>query len=81
MCRAELDSVATTTVKPAEDKTRRAPATQEEIKDKESLEQERSSKINALLSILEASAKDPANKSLSKHDLLRKAAAQITPLS
>jgi SWI/SNF-related matrix-associated actin-dependent regulator of chromatin subfamily A3 len=64
MCRAELDSLATTTVKPAKEIAAPLPPTQEQIADQESLAQNASSKVNALLSILRASAQDPANKTI-----------------
>ncbi|KAF2645809.1 hypothetical protein P280DRAFT_417930 [Massarina eburnea CBS 473.64] len=64
MCRAELDSVATTTVKPVKELAAPPPPTQEELADKESLESNSSSKVNALLSILKASSKDPSNKTI-----------------
>lgn len=64
MCRAELDSLATTTVKPAKETAAPPPPTQEQIADNQSLETETSSKVSALLSILSASAKDPTNKTI-----------------
>lgn len=65
MCRAELESFATTTVKPAQEKSAKAePLTQEQLKDQASLEQETSSKVEALLEILKAAAKDPSNKTI-----------------
>jgi len=64
MCRAELEAMASTTVKPAKEIAAPPPPTQEQIADKESLDQNASSKVNALLSILKASAKDPANKTI-----------------
>lgn len=64
MCRADLESLASTTVKPAKETAAPPPLTQEQVADKESLEQNSSSKVKALLSILNASAKDPANKTI-----------------
>ncbi|KAH6867044.1 SNF2 family N-terminal domain-containing protein [Alternaria rosae] len=66
MCRADLDSIATTTVKPAKELSGAAPAplTQDQIADKESLEKNTSTKVEALLDILRASANDPTNKTI-----------------
>ncbi|EOA81007.1 uncharacterized protein SETTUDRAFT_174657 [Exserohilum turcica Et28A] len=66
MCRAELDSLESTTVKPAKEKAARAqkPPTQDELADKASLEKNTSSKVEALLDILRASAQDPTNKTI-----------------
>jgi SWI/SNF-related matrix-associated actin-dependent regulator of chromatin subfamily A3 len=65
MCRAELESLITATVKPAKEAAAPAPPTQEELQDKASLETNSSSKVQALLSILHASAKqDPTNKTI-----------------
>ena len=66
MCRAELESLVTTTVKPAKEKSGAAPAplTQDQIADKESLEKNTSTKVEALLDILRASANDPTNKTI-----------------
>ncbi|KAF2175430.1 hypothetical protein K469DRAFT_610754 [Zopfia rhizophila CBS 207.26] len=64
MCRAELESLGTMTVKPAKETAAPPPPTQEEIVDKPVLEKESSSKVEALLSILKASAKDPTNKTI-----------------
>jgi SWI/SNF-related matrix-associated actin-dependent regulator of chromatin subfamily A3 len=61
MCRAELESLATSTVLPAKEI---AASIQEEAQDKESLESNTSSKVAALLQILKASAKDPSNKTI-----------------
>jgi SWI/SNF-related matrix-associated actin-dependent regulator of chromatin subfamily A3 len=64
MCRVELESLQSTTVKPAKEVAAAVPLTQEQIKDKESLEKEASSKVEALLTILRASATDPTNKTI-----------------
>jgi SWI/SNF-related matrix-associated actin-dependent regulator of chromatin subfamily A3 len=64
MCRAELDSLATTTVKPAKEVAAPPASAQEQLANKESLESNASSKVNALMSILKASAQDPTNKTI-----------------
>jgi SWI/SNF-related matrix-associated actin-dependent regulator of chromatin subfamily A3 len=65
MCRAELESLASTTVKPAvEAPAKLEPPTQDEIADKASLEQNTSSKVEQLLSILKASSKDKTTKTI-----------------
>ncbi|KAL1591477.1 hypothetical protein SLS60_011977 [Paraconiothyrium brasiliense] len=64
MCRAELDSLPATTVKPAKDLAAPPPPTQDQLADKDSLESNASSKVIALMSILKASAQDPANKTI-----------------
>lgn len=64
MCRAELESINTTTVKPAKETSAHLLLTQEERRDKESVDKETSSKVEALLSILHATAKDPSNKTI-----------------
>ncbi|PVH97783.1 hypothetical protein DM02DRAFT_657940 [Periconia macrospinosa] len=64
LCRAGLDNLSTTTIKPAKEISAPEPSTQEQIIDKESLEKESSSKLVAMLSILTASAKDPSNKTI-----------------
>ena len=65
MCRADLESFNTTTVKPAKEiSTRYAPPTQEELDDKASLEKNTSAKVEALLDILKASSKDSTNKTV-----------------
>lgn len=64
MCRAELESLATTTVKPARETGTLPPPTAEQAADKESLDSNASSKVSALMSILKASAQDPANKTI-----------------
>lgn len=65
MCRAELESFASTTVKPAKETAAPPPPTQEQLLDKHSLETSRSSKVVALLQILEASRKqDPTAKTI-----------------
>jgi SWI/SNF-related matrix-associated actin-dependent regulator of chromatin subfamily A3 len=63
MCRAGLESLASTTVKPAKE-TSAAPLTQDQIADKASLEKNTSTKVEALLGILNASAQDPTNKTI-----------------
>ncbi|KAF2832307.1 hypothetical protein CC86DRAFT_366141 [Ophiobolus disseminans] len=63
MCRAELESLDTTTVKPAQE-TSEQMLTQDELGDKASLEKNASSKVETLLSILQASAQDPTNKTI-----------------
>jgi SWI/SNF-related matrix-associated actin-dependent regulator of chromatin subfamily A3 len=64
MCRAELESLSTSTVPPAKEIPAPPPPTQEQAQDKESLESNMSSKVAALLQILKASAKDPSNKTI-----------------
>lgn len=65
MCRAELDSVASTTVRPAREISALAvPLTQAQIADKTSLEKNTSTKIEALLDILKASSQDASNKTI-----------------
>jgi SWI/SNF-related matrix-associated actin-dependent regulator of chromatin subfamily A3 len=65
MCRAELESFNTTTVRPAVETTTKAePLTQDQLADKASLEKNASSKVEALLDILKASAQDPTNKTI-----------------
>jgi len=66
MCRAELESVATSTVKPAQEtaaKIEPAP-TQDELADKASLDKNASSKVEALMDILNASDQDTTNKTI-----------------
>lgn len=64
MCRAELETLETSTVPPAREIAAPPPPTQEQIQDKASLESNKSSKVAALLQILQASAKDPSNKTI-----------------
>jgi SWI/SNF-related matrix-associated actin-dependent regulator of chromatin subfamily A3 len=65
MCRAELESVNTTTVRPAvETSAKIEPLTQDAVADKESLAKNASSKVEALLEILKATAQDPTNKTI-----------------
>jgi SWI/SNF-related matrix-associated actin-dependent regulator of chromatin subfamily A3 len=65
MCRAELESFNTTTVRPAVETTTKAePLTQDQLADNASLEKNASSKVEALLDILKASAQDPTNKTI-----------------
>lgn len=64
MCRAELESFGSTTVKPAiETSVKPEPAAQSEA-DKASLEKNTSSKVEQLLQILAASSKDKTNKTI-----------------
>ncbi|KAF2854582.1 hypothetical protein T440DRAFT_441724 [Plenodomus tracheiphilus IPT5] len=68
MCRAELDTTASTTVKPTQKKSLLSGApptlTQEQLADKASLEKNMSTKVEALLDILKASAQDSSNKTV-----------------
>ncbi|KAF2280728.1 uncharacterized protein EI97DRAFT_428835 [Westerdykella ornata] len=65
MCRAELESLGSTTVKPAQEAAAPPPPTQEQLLDKHSLETSSSSKVTALLQILDASRKqDPTAKTI-----------------
>lgn len=65
MCRAPLEDLATTTVQPAQETSAKAEQlTQDELADKASLEQNTSSKVEALLDILKASSQDPSNKTI-----------------
>lgn len=64
MCRAELESFASTTVKPALETAQVVSLTQEQIADKASLEKNTSTKVEALLEILKASSQDPSNKTI-----------------
>ncbi|RAR06000.1 meiotically up-regulated 71 protein [Stemphylium lycopersici] len=66
MCRAELECLASTTVKPAKETSATAslPMTQDQVADKASLEKNTSTKVEALLDILKASAQDPTNKTI-----------------
>ncbi|KAJ4301139.1 hypothetical protein N0V90_003229 [Kalmusia sp. IMI 367209] len=64
MCRAELDALATTTVKPSKETAASLSPTQAQIADEASLKSNASSKVTALLSILKASARDPTNKTI-----------------
>ncbi|KAF1845826.1 uncharacterized protein K460DRAFT_286410 [Cucurbitaria berberidis CBS 394.84] len=64
MCRAELESFNTTTVKPAKEASAQVPLTQEQIADKTSIERNTSTKVEALLHILNASSHDPTNKTI-----------------
>jgi SWI/SNF-related matrix-associated actin-dependent regulator of chromatin subfamily A3 len=66
MCRAELESFATSTVQPAKEAAAAPGAvpTEEQLKDRQSLEQNSSSKVQAMLSILQASHKDPTTKTV-----------------
>ncbi|KAG9196613.1 SWI/SNF-related matrix-associated actin-dependent regulator of chromatin subfamily A3 [Alternaria panax] len=66
MCRAELESLVGTTVKPVKETSlaAQAPLTQDQIADKASLEKNASTKVEALLDILRASANDATNKTI-----------------
>jgi SWI/SNF-related matrix-associated actin-dependent regulator of chromatin subfamily A3 len=61
MCRATLESLASTTVQPAQEK---AAKIEQSAADKNSLEKNTSSKVEQLLQILAASAKDKTNKTI-----------------
>lgn len=58
MCRQQLDSLPTSTVKPAKELTAPPPPTQDELDNAASLESNTSSKVTALMDILKASAKE-----------------------
>ncbi|OCK82728.1 hypothetical protein K432DRAFT_292616 [Lepidopterella palustris CBS 459.81] len=60
MCRAEMESMITTTVKPAKESAAPASRTEEDTLNQQMLENESSSKVEALMSILKASVKDPS---------------------
>jgi SWI/SNF-related matrix-associated actin-dependent regulator of chromatin subfamily A3 len=65
MCRAELESLNATTVKAAKEVSANTEAPmQDGIADTASLEKSTSSKVEALLSILKATAQDPSNKTI-----------------
>ncbi|KAF1945397.1 hypothetical protein EJ02DRAFT_369849 [Clathrospora elynae] len=65
MCRAELESLASTTVKPAkETSVKHPPLTQDQLADNASLEKNTSTKVETLLDILKASSQDPTNKTI-----------------
>ena len=64
MCRAELESFGSTTVKPAVEMSTKPEPTAESEADKASLEKNTSSKVEQLLQILAASAKDKTNKTI-----------------
>ncbi|KAH7391880.1 SNF2 family N-terminal domain-containing protein [Pyrenochaeta sp. MPI-SDFR-AT-0127] len=65
MCRAELESINSTTVKPAKETSAKPESlTQEQLADKASLEKNTSTKVEALLDILKASQHDPTNKTI-----------------
>ncbi|KAH6612407.1 SNF2 family N-terminal domain-containing protein [Boeremia exigua] len=64
MCRAELESFGSTTVKPAVETSAKPEPTAESEADKASLEKQTSSKVEQLLQILAASAKDKTNKTI-----------------
>lgn len=65
MCRADLESLSTTTVKPAiETSAKAGPRTQDQISDAASLENNTSSKVEALLDILNATAQGATNKTI-----------------
>lgn len=64
MCRAELESFGSTTVKPAIERSARPEPTTQSEADKASLERNTSSKVEQLMQILAASAKDQTNKTI-----------------
>ncbi|KAF3044693.1 hypothetical protein E8E12_009141 [Didymella heteroderae] len=64
MCRAELESFASTTVKPAAETSAKPEPTAESVANTASLEKNTSSKVEQLLQILAASAKDKTNKTI-----------------
>ena len=64
MCRAELESFGSTTVKPAAETSAKPEPTAKSEADKASLEKNTSSKVEQLLQILAASAKDKSNKTI-----------------
>ncbi|KAF3005902.1 hypothetical protein E8E13_009536 [Curvularia kusanoi] len=64
MCRAELESFGSTTVKPAVETSAKPEPTEQSEADKASLEKNTSSKVEQLLQILAASAKDKSNKTI-----------------
>jgi SWI/SNF-related matrix-associated actin-dependent regulator of chromatin subfamily A3 len=64
MCRTELESFGSTTVKPAVETSAKPEPTAESEADKASLEKNMSSKVEQLLQILAASAKDKTNKTI-----------------
>lgn len=64
MCRAELESFNSTTVKPAAEVSAKPEPTAESEADNASLEKNTSSKVEQLLQILAASAKDKTNKTI-----------------
>ncbi|KAL1654740.1 hypothetical protein SLS61_002489 [Didymella pomorum] len=64
MCRAELESFSSTTVKPAVETSAKPEPTAASAADKASLEKNTSSKVEQLLHILAASAKDKTNKTI-----------------
>jgi SWI/SNF-related matrix-associated actin-dependent regulator of chromatin subfamily A3 len=60
LCRAEMESVATTVVKPAKEAPAPPPPTQADLAAQDVEESGSSSKVEALMSILKASQKDPS---------------------
>ncbi|OCK96812.1 uncharacterized protein K441DRAFT_694830 [Cenococcum geophilum 1.58] len=60
MCRAEMESIATTVVKPAKEAPAPPPPTQAELAAQDVEDSGSSSKVEALMSILKASQKDPS---------------------
>ncbi|KAJ4361537.1 hypothetical protein N0V95_001789 [Ascochyta clinopodiicola] len=64
MCRAELESFGSTTVKPAAETSAKPEPTAVSEADKASLEKNTSSKVEQLLQILAASSKDKTNKTI-----------------
>lgn len=64
MCRAELESLSTTTVKPAKETSMKVEPAKQTTADKKSLEKNTSSKVEALLEILKATSQDSSNKTI-----------------
>jgi SWI/SNF-related matrix-associated actin-dependent regulator of chromatin subfamily A3 len=64
MCRAELESLSSTTVKPAVETSLKSEPTQDQLADAASVEKNTSSKLEALLDILKATAQDVTNKTI-----------------
>ena len=64
LCRVGLESFSSTTVKPAQERSGKPEPTAESEADKASLEKNTSSKVEQLLQILAASAKDKTNKTV-----------------
>jgi SWI/SNF-related matrix-associated actin-dependent regulator of chromatin subfamily A3 len=64
MCRAELESFGSTTVKPAVETSAKPEPSEQSEANKASLEKNTSSKVEQLLQILAASAKDKSNKTI-----------------
>jgi SWI/SNF-related matrix-associated actin-dependent regulator of chromatin subfamily A3 len=64
MCRAPLESLASTTVTPAREVSLTQEQIADQIADKALLEKKTSTKVEAILDILKASAQDPTNKTI-----------------